>query len=645
MVNNTPLLALKHCDWKNCEMAAPHWLKGWVKSLLILFVCGLLSSIVTGCAIPSTQFGASAQFDSAILNFRDNATPAQIEAIAQKYHFNAYLNSPSAFAQSAKVYELPLGSRDRSQLRRFLRQLTAEDLIEYAEPNVLFQTTFVPNDELYSQQWNLAAIQMPQAWDLTHGEGVTVAVIDTGVTRVPDLAETEFVRGFDFVDNDDDPTDLQGHGTHVAGTIAQSTNNRLGVAGVAYKAKIMPIRVLDANGTGTVADIAEGIRFAADNGATAINLSLGGRAGAQLMQEAMQYAHQKGVTVVAAAGNDGSSQVGYPARYPEVIGVSALGPTNEKAPYSNYGTGVDISAPGGAKTTDHPEWGILQQTINRRNPNLAEFAYFQGTSMATPHVTAVAALIQAQGTTDPDEVRAVLKRSATPVQNDKLNYFGAGRLNALQAVQRTAGSEDNIFVHWFKDFLRYLDSNGYLSPRFWFDGGAVMLVPKLIMVIGGYLIHVLVRWWLAPKRWLLSFPSLMGVIVGSSGFFCLQGLRVFGLPEWPFLLMGSSVPELGTAFSQSMALNPITASVAIAFLAAAFFLGHRVWRWAVVGLCCGMAAHLLLSSTIFYTGVVWLNAAGLGRVFLVINGLLCLLLGYLAAKASTESSSSAVALR
>ncbi|MFS8806642.1 S8 family peptidase, partial [Synechococcus sp. R6-10] len=460
-----------------------------------LCCAGLMALLLTACG------KGSAPYDSIVVNFVNTATPSQIAAIAKEYHLTLRPSSDSAFARQEAIYLFDVDADHLGSTRRLVKRLTDEALIEYAHPNYQFQAAFVPNDRLYPQQWNLRAIRMPEAWDISQGEGVTVAVVDTGVTRVPDLTQTQFVKGYDFVDDDEEPEDLNGHGTHVAGTIAQSTNNFLGVAGIAFKAKIMPVRVLDANGFGSLSDVVEGIRYAADHGATIINLSLGSRASAQLMEEAVAYAHSKGVTVIAAAGNENSNQVSYPARYPHVIAVSATGPNGEKAPYSNYGVGVDISAPGGAKTPDHPEYGILQQTINRRNPNEPVFAYFQGTSMATPHVAGVAALIQAQGIKDPDKVEEVLKMSATPVPGDKQNFYGAGRLDAAKALARATGQqEENPLVLWLKDFLQYLNNNGYLNPRFWFDGGPIALVPKLLMVVGGYIILVLIRWWLAPKR-------------------------------------------------------------------------------------------------------------------------------------------------
>lgn len=577
-----------------------------------------------------------APYESVVVNFSDRATAAEVQAIAKQYQLNLQPNSPSQFAQSEKLYIFDYDPAQAGKPATLLRQLTREALIEYAEPNFQFSTTLTPNDELYTQQWNLEAISMPSAWEITQGQGAVVAVIDTGVTRVPDLGQTQFVAGYDFIDNDAQPDDLQGHGTHVAGTIAQSTNNVIGVAGIAYKAQIMPVRVLDANGFGTVADIAEGIRFAADHGATVINMSLGGRGSSQLMQEAVRYAHAKGVTIIAAAGNDSSDQVSYPARYAEVIGVAAIGPTGEKAPYSNYGGGVDLAAPGGAKTSEHPEWGILQQTINRQNPQLAEFQYFQGTSMAAPHVAGVAALIQSQGITNPDAVREVLKTSAIAVPNDKLNYYGAGRLNATQALTPNRDrAGENPLVLWLQDFVRYLNDNGYLNPRFWFDGGAVMLLPKALLVLGGYVVMILVRWWMAPKRFVGGLPLWLGVLWGSGGLFALRGLHIMGLPHWPLQLVGSAWPELGTAFSPSLSLNPIFASALLPLLLVLFGLGIRSWRWAIVGICAGIAAHLLLSGTLLYSGVQWLPWVWAGRSWLVANGAVSAVLAVLVARVNT----------
>ena len=178
-----------------------------------------------------------------------------------------------------------------------------------------------PNDACFKYQWHLRQIGMPAAWKQGNGKGAVVAVIDTGVTKVGDLADTKFVPGYNFVANNANADDDHGHGTHVAGTIAESTNNGIGVAGVAYGASIMPLKVLSARGSGSMGGIAQAIRWAADHGANVINMSLGGPFAVSTLASAVKYAHGKGVVVVAAAGNDGRGKVGYPARYPGVIAV------------------------------------------------------------------------------------------------------------------------------------------------------------------------------------------------------------------------------------------------------------------------------------------------------------------------------------
>jgi serine protease len=223
---------------------------------------------------------------------------------------------------------------------------------------------------------------------------------------------------------------------------------------------------------GLLPDIAEAIKFAADNGADVINMSLGGGGESHLMKDAIEYAHRKGVVIIAAAGNENQNSASYPARYPYVIGVSALGPDGERAPYSNFGAGVDISAPGGSDAGK-----ILQETIDPENKGVGVFMGFQGTSMAAPHVAGVAALVKASGVKEPDEILEVLKQSARTVQDDGLNYYGAGLLNADAAVQRATQGQIS-----FQDFFRWLRDNGYLNPGFWIDGGAVALLPKIMMV-------------------------------------------------------------------------------------------------------------------------------------------------------------------
>ncbi|HEY9893121.1 MAG TPA: S8 family peptidase [Candidatus Sericytochromatia bacterium] len=561
------------------------------------------------------------EFNSIVLDFREDIPAAEIDKevklLASKYNLAPRLNSE--FSQVDNVY---IAKGDRKTIAQ-LKKAGVGKFTEFIEPNYIYNNFEVPNDPDYGKQWNLRSINIEAAWDETKGSGVTVAVIDTGISPIPDLKDTKFVKGYDFVNDKIEAYDDAGHGTHVAGTIAQSTNNNYGVAGIAYEASLMPLKVLGASGGGTVADIAEAIRYAADNQADVINMSLGGAGESQLMEDAINYAHSKGVLIIAAAGNSNQNSASYPARYPHVVGVAALDLVGIKAPYSNFGAGVDIAAPGGSETGK-----ILQETIN---PETGEsiFEGYQGTSMAAPHVAGVAALVKAAGIKEPDEILNVLKQSSRAVKEDPLNHFGAGHLDAAAAVKLAVRGQIT-----FRDFFRWLRDNGYLNPRFWVDGGTIMLLPKIGMVIGSYLLAFILRNYF-PFAW--SWSLLGGLTAGSSGLFFLRGLYIFDLPQWPFRVMGSSIPELGNTIQGSSALNPIFASVLIPFILVALFLGHKQWKWVAIGSALGVASCLAVSAVVS-PSVMWLGSGVVAQGYLVVNALLCFGLAYLASKGEERTA-------
>ena len=325
----------------------------------------------------------------------------------------------------------------------------------YAEPNRYVYASdgpwaplnFSPDDPYFERQWHMLAIQMPQAWDTSAGQRVLVAVVDTGVAyedferyrQAPDLKNTQFVPGYDFVNRDAHANDDAGHGTHVAGTIAQSTNNGLGVAGVAYGATLMPVKVLDSRGQGSFDVLAQGIMYAADQGARVINLSLSGRSTSRLLGEAVAYAVSKGALLVAAAGNSGGP-VEYPAAYDSVLAVGAVDFQLNRARYSNFGPELDVVAPGGDVMADHngdgqPD-GILQQTFVRGDVANFGFYYLEGTSMAAPHVSGIAALLfAARPEATADQVRRAIEASCQdigPAGRD--DQYGLGLVQAANAL-------------------------------------------------------------------------------------------------------------------------------------------------------------------------------------------------------------------
>jgi thermitase len=319
------------------------------------------------------------------------------------------------------------------QLTATLAALRKNPLVEYAEPDYPVQVAdVIPNDPYWSSQWGPPDIQAPQAWSVTTGtSSVTIAIIDTGVDLThPDLAsQIDSVNSKSFLAYTTSPQDDYGHGTHVAGIAAAIGNNGTGIAGIAWGVRIMALKVLDNAGSGYESDVASAITYAADHGAQVINLSLGGSAADTTLANAVSYAYGKGVTIVAAAGNNGSSAPFYPAAYPHVIAVASVNSSNQVSTFSNYGSDIALAAPGEA----------IYSTMWAGNTALcpgSDYCALSGTSMATPHVAGVAALLAGfpQFNT-PDKIQAALENTALDLGTPGWDaHYGYGLVQASAAL-------------------------------------------------------------------------------------------------------------------------------------------------------------------------------------------------------------------
>lgn len=399
--------------------------------------------------------------------------------------------------------------------------MAADPDVEYAEPNYIYHVTpraqrgmaglserdillqpraTVPNDPGFAaRQWNFSALDMPRVWDIEPGgkPSITVAVIDTGITTVtesiqfsnwngsaivkqnflfavnPDLSASRLISPFDFLSNSTRVLDLDGHGTHVSGTIGEDSNNNIGAAGLAYNVRIMPVKVcasywdvqfawsasggrgqvpFDAGGC-TNDDIAKGINYAADNGAKVINISLGGDEPSATILSAIRYAVSKGAFVATAGGNE--FEEGNPTEYPAAdapgvdgfMSVAATNRSSNRAFYSNTGSHIEIAAPGGDSRDQSSGTGVIWQStliftdqdfgFGRYNPRFDRYAEigYSGTSMATPHVAGLAALMMSRGITSPAAIEAIIKRTAKDLgTTGKDTSFGYGLIQPRAAL-------------------------------------------------------------------------------------------------------------------------------------------------------------------------------------------------------------------
>lgn len=565
-----------------------------------------------------------------VVDFEDGTSKAEFDALEKDWGLDLELADEEEGVDSA----ITVGSWQGGDVEGLLARIRQNGKVEVAEPLMRYSGSYLPNDPAYEKQWNLRMINMPKAWDRTKGKGVVVAVLDTGVAyedhddfrQVPDLRGTKFVEGYDFVNQDRHANDDHGHGTHVAGTIAQATNNGEGVAGVAFEAAIMPVKVLDHFGGGTSAAIADAIRWAADHGANVINMSLGGGGRSAVMEKAVEYARKKGVVVVCAAGNGGRGVVEYPAAYPGSVAVAAVGPGGQRAPYSSWGKELDVAAPGGDKSQGE-EAGVIQNTIDPQDVGRSVYASYQGTSMATPHVAGVAALLFAAGAKNPEQVEKALFASAHPPKGatgwtDQYGHGVVDAESALKALKKLTGageaplaaspeleeptpelaSDVTAFSYGAFDWKPFAfaaamlafvlltlgrkERPGYLNVLF----SPGFAIPLVLTTLGIFFVR-----WLAPAGELTT--SL-----------------VIPIPDWLNKII----------FGRGALANPVVYSAAAPLVLSLVAIKLKGIRHAVGGLSLGFAGILAYTAWAKAPALAWLPFTFLAIPWLVVNALVCL---------------------
>jgi len=406
---------------------------------------------------------------------------------------------------------------DTGRELELVKSLSKLSDVEYAEPNYIAYAQEPPNDPYYSGQWGLAKINAPDGWDVTHGSSsVIIAIVDSGIDGTHTDLVSKVLAGYNYVDNTPLPVgtnpDDCGHGTHVAGIASAITNNGIGVAGMAWEAGLMPVKV-DGLCQGSYENVASGISYAADQGAKVINLSLGGLSDSYTLKEAVDYAYGKGCLIVAAAGNDGTMSLRYPARYANVMGVGSTDANDAISSFSNYGDGLSVMAPG----------KNIYSTLPGR-----VYDYLTGTSMSTPFVSGLAALVWAElPNLSCDQVRSLIERNAVDLGYAGWDeYYGFGRIDAAATLRNASG----LALSWeASSFLADLQT-----------GPIPAALDVSLKCIGACLTTTTITWTATISttgpNWLTIAPPASGTILG-------QGTSTLRLEA-------SKPPTLGTYTSE-----------------------------------------------------------------------------------------------
>lgn len=387
--------------------------------IILALVMALLLSMMGGLASAQAPDNTLGHVPDRILVKFQPGTPDEAKA-------NVHQRLGGKVISAIPGIDVLVVSVPRNQASEKARAYGAEKNVEFAEPDYIAQAILTPDDPYFGSQWGMTKIQAPDAWSVTTGSSdVKIAILDTGIDQDhPDLAsKIVATRNFTTSSTADD---LYGHGTHCAGIAAAITDNSIGVAGVGFNTSLMNGKVLDDTGSGYYSWIASGITWAADSGAKVISMSLGGSFSSTTLKNAVNYAWGKGVVIVAAAGNNGNTRASYPAYYSNCIAVAATDKNDAKASFSNYGSWVDVAAPGVSI------YSTMPNHTNSIGPT--NYGSLSGTSMATPHVAGLAGLIWSTGYgTSNTSVRSRIESTADAIAGTG-TYWQYGRINAYEAV-------------------------------------------------------------------------------------------------------------------------------------------------------------------------------------------------------------------
>lgn len=412
---------------------------GWKKLLTTVIgaffgLAAMLVPLPAGAALPPVIDGQKAdKADRVVVKFKPGVSEASKRNIHSKCGGRVVKEIPVLDVQVVEV----LAGKAEEKAAAYQK----EDLVEYAEPDYVARAMGIPNDPYFSRQWEMnntgqtggkpdADIDAPEAWDITASKpSVIIAILDTGIDQDHEDLAGKIVANINFTTSQT-VDDLFGHGTHVAGIAAAVGNNEKGIAGTAYNASLMNVKVLDDAGNGYYSWISEGIIWAVEHGAKVINMSLGGTQPSRTLEQAVNYAWSRGAVLVAAAGNNSTAQPLYPAKYKNCIAVAATDASDQKAAFSSYGKWVSVAAPGVSIFSTLPNHSSLIGDYL----GVRDYGILDGTSVAAPHVSGIAALVWASkyGTSNL-AVRKRIEMSADRIAGTGM-YWAHGRANAYNAV-------------------------------------------------------------------------------------------------------------------------------------------------------------------------------------------------------------------